>query len=86
MIVRIVSALMDEPVDSLYRFWLASCVEAFLRGSNPRDQVCCTRLSTSTDSAPDPKHHLFWGTLLSMPQAAIVALVGNVVAVILADT
>ncbi|CAI5469549.1 unnamed protein product [Closterium sp. Yama58-4] len=30
--------LMKESADSVYRFWLASCVEAFLRGSNPRDQ------------------------------------------------
>eukprot|EP00245_Coleochaete_scutata_P010481 TRINITY_DN3673_c0_g3_i1.p1 TRINITY_DN3673_c0_g3~~TRINITY_DN3673_c0_g3_i1.p1 ORF type:complete len:571 (+),score=78.65 TRINITY_DN3673_c0_g3_i1:210-1715(+) len=35
---KVLRLLMDEPCDSVYRFWLASCVEAFLRGSDPRDQ------------------------------------------------
>ncbi|GBG69909.1 hypothetical protein CBR_g4736 [Chara braunii] len=35
---KIIDVLMQEPADSVYRFWLASCVEAFLRGSDPRDQ------------------------------------------------
>ncbi|KAJ1489615.1 hypothetical protein T484DRAFT_1603400, partial [Baffinella frigidus] len=30
---------MREASDSTYRFWLASCVEAFLRGSDTRSQV-----------------------------------------------
>mmetsp|Transcript_2530 Transcript_2530/g.3730 ORF Transcript_2530/g.3730 Transcript_2530/m.3730 type:complete len:1042 (+) Transcript_2530:199-3324(+) len=39
----IVSVLMKEPNDSPYRFWLASCVEAFLRGSSARDQLLIAR-------------------------------------------
>ena len=35
----IIQVLKKESADSVYRFWLASCVEAFLRGSDPRDQV-----------------------------------------------
>jgi Trpc4-associated protein len=30
--------LVVEPSDSVYRFWLASCVESFLRGSSDREQ------------------------------------------------
>lgn len=32
LLSKIVDVFMREPMDSLYRFWLASCVEAFLRG------------------------------------------------------
>lgn len=32
LLSKIVDVFMQEPMDSLYRFWLASCVEAFLRG------------------------------------------------------
>ena len=32
LLSKIVDVFMREPTDSLYRFWLASCVEAFLRG------------------------------------------------------
>ncbi|CAN0487869.1 unnamed protein product, partial [Discosporangium mesarthrocarpum] len=32
LLSKIVDVLMDEPADSHYRFWLASCVEAYLRG------------------------------------------------------
>lgn len=32
LLSKIVDVFMKEPMDSLYRFWLASCVEAFLRG------------------------------------------------------
>eukprot|EP00850_Spirogloea_muscicola_P011111 SM000068S20543 [mRNA] locus=s68:73193:78835:- [translate_table: standard] len=39
LIVKIAEVLMREPADSFYRFWLASCIEAFLRGSDPRDQA-----------------------------------------------
>ncbi|CAI7838970.1 unnamed protein product [Closterium sp. NIES-53] len=38
LMLKIIRVLMKESADSVYRFWLASCVEAFLRGSNPRDQ------------------------------------------------
>lgn len=32
LLSKIVDVFMREPTESLYRFWLASCVEAFLRG------------------------------------------------------
>eukprot|EP00898_Chlorokybus_atmophyticus_P003986 jgi/Chlat1/4589/Chrsp290S04333 len=38
LMTKILKVLMKEPVDSAYRFWLASCVEAFLRGSSPDHQ------------------------------------------------
>ena len=36
---KIIEVLMKERSDSIYRFWLASCVESFLRGSSPREQL-----------------------------------------------
>ena len=39
LMLKIVRVLMKEPSHSVYRFWLATCVEAFLRGSDPWDQV-----------------------------------------------
>lgn len=36
---RIVQTLLKEPVESVYRFWLSSCLESFLRGSGPKEQV-----------------------------------------------
>eukprot|EP00976_Prorocentrum_cordatum_P011330 227636-Prorocentrum_minimum.AAC.2 len=37
--------LVKEPAASMFRFWLAACVEAFLRGSQGCEQVChCHRL------------------------------------------
>ncbi|KAG0588156.1 hypothetical protein KC19_2G220700 [Ceratodon purpureus] len=38
LMVKILKILVKEPSDSLYRFWLASCVEAFLRGADHKDQ------------------------------------------------
>ncbi|XP_024395590.1 uncharacterized protein [Physcomitrium patens] len=38
LIVKVLKILVDGPGDSLYRCWLASCVEAFLRGADPKDQ------------------------------------------------
>lgn len=38
LIVKILKVLVNEPEESLYRFWLASCVEAFLRGADNKDQ------------------------------------------------
>eukprot|EP00246_Nothoceros_aenigmaticus_P018067 TRINITY_DN9316_c0_g1_i1.p1 TRINITY_DN9316_c0_g1~~TRINITY_DN9316_c0_g1_i1.p1 ORF type:complete len:883 (-),score=147.83 TRINITY_DN9316_c0_g1_i1:126-2774(-) len=38
LIMQILRVLVAEPADSLYRFWLASCVEAFLRGADYHDQ------------------------------------------------
>jgi Trpc4-associated protein len=39
LLTKIVEVLMKEKSDSVYRFWLASCVESFLRGSSPREQL-----------------------------------------------
>ncbi|CAM9815957.1 unnamed protein product, partial [Choristocarpus tenellus] len=39
LLSKIVDVLMQEPTDSLYRFWLASCVEAFLRGGSAQEQL-----------------------------------------------
>ena len=35
----LMNILTKESVDSIYRFWLSSCVEAFLRGSQPSEQL-----------------------------------------------
>ena len=43
LICRILRVFMRETPDSTYRFWLASCVEAFLRGSDMRSQVLMAR-------------------------------------------
>eukprot|EP00638_Chattonella_subsalsa_P000233 CAMPEP_0117744562 /NCGR_PEP_ID=MMETSP0947-20121206/6833_1 /TAXON_ID=44440 /ORGANISM="Chattonella subsalsa, Strain CCMP2191" /LENGTH=1052 /DNA_ID=CAMNT_0005561535 /DNA_START=129 /DNA_END=3285 /DNA_ORIENTATION=+ len=39
LLTKIITELMREPADSLYKFWLASCVEAYLRGSSVKDQM-----------------------------------------------
>lgn len=42
---------MSESLQSylnLIRFWLASCVEAFLRGADVQDQVCPQALASSS--------------------------------------
>ena len=36
---RIMGTLTNEPVDSMYRFWLSSCLEAFLRGAGRSEQL-----------------------------------------------
>jgi Trpc4-associated protein len=36
---RIVHTLLKEPMESVYRFWLSSCLESFLRGSGLEEQV-----------------------------------------------
>ncbi|KAL2654110.1 hypothetical protein R1flu_022238 [Riccia fluitans] len=38
LMMKVVKVLIQEPADSIYRFWLASCVEAFLRGADVSDQ------------------------------------------------
>eukprot|EP00743_Colponemidia_sp_Colp-15_P008590 GILK01009348.1.p1 GENE.GILK01009348.1~~GILK01009348.1.p1 ORF type:complete len:617 (-),score=153.13 GILK01009348.1:202-2052(-) len=40
---RLLIVLMQEPSDSNYRFWLASCIEAFLRSSTSADQIFVAR-------------------------------------------
>lgn len=39
LISKILQVFMRETPDSSYRFWLAACVEAFIRGSDSRGQV-----------------------------------------------
>ena len=39
----LMGVLMKEPLDSIYRFWLSSCLEAFLRGSRPQEQLFVMR-------------------------------------------
>ncbi len=38
LLTKIIQAFIKESDDSPYRFWLASCVEAYLRGSSPAEQ------------------------------------------------
>lgn len=44
LLARISATLLLEPTESIYRFWLASCLESFLRGSNKRHQVFVANL------------------------------------------
>jgi Trpc4-associated protein len=39
LISRIMGTLLREPPESIYRFWLSSCLEAFLRGSGKEQQL-----------------------------------------------
>ncbi|KAG6962300.1 hypothetical protein JG688_00008654 [Phytophthora aleatoria] len=43
LLSKIIQALIEQPVDSIYRFWLASCVEAFLRRAAPSEQLFVAR-------------------------------------------
>ncbi|GMF44357.1 unnamed protein product [Phytophthora fragariaefolia] len=43
LLTKIIHALIEQPVDSIYRFWLASCVEAFLRRAAPYEQLFVAR-------------------------------------------
>ncbi|KAG7395813.1 Short transient receptor putative channel 4-associated protein [Phytophthora boehmeriae] len=43
LLCKIIHALIEQPVDSIYRFWLASCVEAFLRRAAPSEQLFVAR-------------------------------------------
>jgi len=38
LLTKIIRVLIKQPKDSEYRFWLAQCVESFLRGSDPKHQ------------------------------------------------
>lgn len=38
LLSKISRVLVSEPFDSVYRFWLSSCVEGFLRGTGPAEQ------------------------------------------------
>lgn len=43
LLCKIIETLIQQPADSIYRFWLASCVEAFLRRAAPNEQLFVTR-------------------------------------------
>ncbi|RLN57326.1 hypothetical protein BBJ28_00005083, partial [Nothophytophthora sp. Chile5] len=43
LLCKIIYALIQQPADSIYRFWLASCVEAFLRRADPSEQLFIAR-------------------------------------------
>lgn len=38
LLSRVTYVLVREPLDSIYRFWLSSCLEAFMRGSGPAER------------------------------------------------
>ena len=51
---------MSESDESPYRFWLASCIEAFLRGSSPREQLFVAQsglLQHLVEEVSTPKLH-----------------------------
>jgi len=39
LLSKVIKAFMSESDDSPYRFWLASCVESYLRGSSVQEQL-----------------------------------------------
>ena len=39
LLIKIIGAFMGESDESPYRFWLASCIESYLRGSSPAEQL-----------------------------------------------
>uniref|UniRef100_M4B7B6 Short transient receptor potential channel 4-associated protein n=1 Tax=Hyaloperonospora arabidopsidis (strain Emoy2) TaxID=559515 RepID=M4B7B6_HYAAE len=43
LLSKIIHALIKQPIDSIYRFWLASCVEAFLRRATSSEQLFVAR-------------------------------------------
>ncbi|OQR84403.1 hypothetical protein ACHHYP_13426 [Achlya hypogyna] len=43
LLCQIIDVLCDQPSDSIYRFWLASCVESFLRRASPDEQLFVAR-------------------------------------------
>ncbi|GLE03130.1 hypothetical protein PINS_up012009 [Pythium insidiosum] len=43
LLCKIIHTLIQQPADSIYRFWLSSCVEAFLRRSAPSEQLFVAR-------------------------------------------
>ncbi|KNC86209.1 hypothetical protein SARC_01646 [Sphaeroforma arctica JP610] len=43
LLTLMINALANEPVDSTYRFWMSCCVETYLRGSDPVNQLFVLR-------------------------------------------
>jgi Trpc4-associated protein len=56
LLAKVVEVLIAEPADSKYKFWLASCIESYLRGATPVEQAYVREQSerkfTSVDSNP----------------------------------
>ncbi len=61
LLSMIIDVYMSEPTQSIYRFWLASCMEAFLRGASAKEQSFVARsgllkhLTTEITSHPCSK-------------------------------
>ena len=43
LLSKLITAFIGESDESPYRFWLASCIESYLRGSSPAEQVFAAR-------------------------------------------
>jgi len=43
LLLKIIDTLITQPSDSIYRFWLSSCVEAFLRRATIEEQLFVAR-------------------------------------------
>ena len=43
LLSKIIAAFIRESDESPYRFWLASCIESYLRGSSPQEQIFVAR-------------------------------------------
>lgn len=39
LLSKVIDAFVNEPDDSPYKFWLASCAESYFRGSSPSEQL-----------------------------------------------
>ena len=39
LLAKVVRVMLKQPAESQYRFWLSTCIEAFLRGSSPPHQA-----------------------------------------------
>lgn len=61
LLSKIVDVFLREPMDSLYRFWLASCVEAFLRGGR------CVRCARRASQAAVCFYEVVSGLRTSIP-------------------
>ena len=51
LLTRIMDTLQREPPDSVYRFWLSSCLEAYLRGAGQREQLFVARAGVLAHTA-----------------------------------
>jgi hypothetical protein len=44
LLSKIIEAFIHESDESPYRFWLASCIQSYLRGSSPGEQIFAAQL------------------------------------------